>query len=34
LYNLLFRDKTGINDTAQTKKPEFQLRFTFWDESG
>jgi hypothetical protein len=34
LYNLLFPDKTGIHETAQTKKPEFQLRFTFWDESG
>jgi len=34
LYNLLFPDKTGINDAIKAKKPEFQLRFIFWQESG
>jgi len=34
LYNLLFPDKTGINGGARTKKPEFQLCFSFWEESG
>jgi len=34
LYNLLFPDKTGINKLAKTKKPDFQLCFSFWDESG
>jgi hypothetical protein len=33
LYNLLFPDKTGIQDGLRTKKPEFQLRFSFWEES-
>jgi len=33
LYNLLFPDKTGINGTAGKKKPEFQLTFSFWEES-
>ena len=33
LYNLLFPDKTGIHDALRTKKPEFQLRFSFWEES-
>jgi hypothetical protein len=34
LYNLLFPDKTGIREIAKTKKPEFQLSFSFWDECG
>ena len=34
LYNLLFGDKTGISAIAKTKKPEFQLCFSFWEESG
>ena len=34
LYNLLFPDKTGINKLARTKKPDFQLCFSFWNESG
>ncbi len=33
LYNLLFPDKTGIHDALRTKKPEFQLRFSFWEEN-
>jgi hypothetical protein len=33
LYNLLFPDKTGIQDALRRKKHEFQLRFSFWDES-
>jgi hypothetical protein len=33
LYNLLFPDKTGIHDALRSKKPEFQLRFSFWEES-
>jgi len=33
LYNLLFPDKTGIRDALRIKIPEFQLRFSFWDES-
>lgn len=34
LYNLLFPDKTGIHEALQAKRPEFQLRFTFWEETG
>ena len=34
LYNLLFADKTGINNVIKTKKPEFQLCFNFWEEAG
>jgi hypothetical protein len=34
LYNLLFPDKAGINAVARAKKPEFQLCFSFWEESG
>ena len=34
LYNLLFADKTGINNVITTKKPEFQLCFSFWEEAG
>ena len=34
LYNLLFPDKTGINKLVRAKKPEFQLCFDFWEESG
>jgi len=34
LYNLLFPDKTGINAVARAKKPEFQLCFSFWEDSG
>ena len=34
LYNLFFPDKTGINGIARTKKPEFQLTFSFWEEYG
>jgi hypothetical protein len=33
LYNLLFPDKTGIHDALRSKKPEFQLRFSFWEEN-
>jgi hypothetical protein len=33
LYNLLFPDKTGINEAIKAKKPEFQLRFIFWEET-
>ena len=29
LYNLLFTDKTGVDNAPKTKKPEFQLTFTF-----
>ncbi len=34
LYNLLFPDKTGINQATAAKKPDFQLCFSFWDETG
>ena len=34
LYNLLFPDKTGINEAWKEKKPDFQLRFGFWEGSG
>jgi len=34
LYNLLFGDKTGISAITKAKKPEFQLCFSFWQESG
>jgi hypothetical protein len=34
LYNLLFADKTGVNNVLKAKKPEFQLCFDFWEESG
>jgi hypothetical protein len=34
LYNLLFADRTGINNMLTTKKPEFQLCFSFWEEAG
>jgi hypothetical protein len=34
LYNLLFPDKTGINEISRTRKPDFQLCFSFWDECG
>jgi len=34
LYNLLFADKTGVNNVITTKKPEFQLCFSFWEEAG
>ena len=34
LYNLLFADKTGVNNVIITKKPEFQLCFSFWEEAG
>jgi hypothetical protein len=34
LYNLLFPDKTGIHAVTRAKKPEFQLCFSFWEESG
>ncbi len=34
LYNLLFTDKTGVNNVPKTRKPEFQLSFDFWEESG
>ncbi len=33
LYNLLFPDKTGIHEAPQAKKPEFQLRLVFWEET-
>jgi len=34
LYNLLFPDKTGINAVARATRPEFQLCFSFWEETG
>lgn len=34
LYNLLFPDKTGLHEVKKAKKPEFQLCFSFWEESG
>src|SRR5271157_648784 len=34
LYNLLFADKTGVTNVLKAKKPEFQLCFDFWEESG
>ena len=34
LYNLLFPDKTGINALARATRPEFQLCFSFWEETG
>jgi len=34
LYNLLFPDKTGLNPAIKAKKPDFQLRFSFWEGSG
>jgi hypothetical protein len=34
LYNLLFGNKTGISEVVKTKKPEFQLCFSFWEECG
>jgi hypothetical protein len=34
LYNLLFPDKTGIHHNQRADKPEFQLNFPFWDETG
>lgn len=33
LYNLLFPDKTGINEAFKTKKTDFQLCFSFWEGS-
>jgi hypothetical protein len=33
LYNLFSPDKTGIRDAFRTKKPEFQLCFSFWEGS-
>jgi hypothetical protein len=32
LYNLVLRDKTGINNVMKAKKPDFQLRFSFGGE--
>ena len=34
LYNFLSLDKTGINEPIKAKKPDFQLRFSFWGENG
>jgi hypothetical protein len=34
LYNLLFADKTGVNNVLKAKKPEFQLCFDFWERAG
>ena len=34
LYNLLFGDKTGISEVVKAKKSDFQLCFSFWEESG
>lgn len=34
LHNLLSADKTGIDNVIKTKKPEFQLCFSFWEEAG
>jgi hypothetical protein len=33
LYNLLFRDKTGISTVSRVKKPELQLCFRSGEES-
>ena len=34
LYNLLFSGNTGIHETRRATKPEFQLCFDFWEETG
>jgi len=34
LYNLLFADKTGVNNVLKAKRQDFQLCFDFWEESG
>lgn len=34
LYNLLFSHKGGIHTVQRTEKPEFQLSFPFWEETG
>jgi hypothetical protein len=34
LYNLLFPDKKGIAEFTRAKRPEFQLSFSFWEDSG
>jgi hypothetical protein len=34
LYNLLFPDKTGLNEAIKAKKPDFPLRFSFWGGNG
>ena len=34
LHNLFFADKTGISPIRKAKKPDFQLCFSFWEESG
>lgn len=34
LYNLLFPDKCGIHHIHKIDKPEFQLTFPFWEETG
>ena len=34
LYNLLFPDTKGIKDIPKTRKPDFQLCFSFWEECG
>ena len=34
LYNLLFADKTGVNNVLKPKRQDFQLCFDFWEESG
>lgn len=34
LYNLLFPDKTGINNIPRREKPDFQLSFPFWEKCG
>jgi hypothetical protein len=34
LYNLLFPDKTGLNEAIKAKEPDFQLRFSFWGGNG
>jgi hypothetical protein len=34
IYTLLFPDRTGIHHIQRTEKPEFQLSFPFWEETG
>jgi hypothetical protein len=34
LYNLLFPDKTGLNEAIRAKNPDFQLQFSFWGGNG
>jgi hypothetical protein len=34
LYNLLLSDRAGIKNIQKAEKPEFQLCFSFWEQSG